>query len=298
MNFQMNRNECKDKCFDAIMQMQGVEELKEMVQRLQKFQENRERYSISDARLPNYLWLAKRGGGITTCLNVFSEYLYAAKIIEFTGIIKYFEFIPAYTAPDAYFSELVRLNNTLTEIAGHHRYFKGIACIIIDDWLEHLNELNFKNILDFIDNINDRVLAIFCAHTNNKRIVENLESAIISYMRSETIRLRFPDTDEIIEFIEAKYLKKYNFYLSKDAKSLLTESVKEIVAGKYFNGFKTIKQLSNDIVYSLLMYDLKSYEISADMLNGYARDSAYVKRIKTSDGNKRIGFNTKEEYSK
>ena len=294
----MSPKEITSKTFDAIMQLQGVDELKEVVRRLQKFQENRDRYSIADATLPNYLWLARRGGGVSTCLNAFSEYLYADRIIEFTGIIKYVEFIPAYIDPKNYFSELTRLNNTLTEIAGHHRYFKGIVCIIIDDWLEHLHETNFKNILDFIDNINDRILAIFCAHTNDKRIIENIESAIISYMRSETVTLRFPDTNELIEFIEAKYLKKHNFFLANDAKSLLAESVNETVAGKYFNGFKTINQLANDIIHSLLSTDLNSNEISAGMLGGFAKDSAYIKRIKASEGYRKIGFNVKEEYSK
>ena len=97
----MNKKECTDRSFERIMQLQGVEELKDIVVRLQKFQQNKVRYNIADARPPNFLWLVKRGGGITTCLNAFSEYLYAAKIIEFTGIIKYFEFTPSYTAPGA-----------------------------------------------------------------------------------------------------------------------------------------------------------------------------------------------------
>jgi hypothetical protein len=291
----MNRKECADKCFDDIMQLQGVDELKSKVRYLQKYQQNKEKYSISDVTLPNYLWFAKRGGGITTCLNAFSEYLYAARVIEFTGIVKYFEFIPAYTEPDAYFSELVRLNNTITEIAGHNRYFKGIACIIIDEWLDSINDVNFNKMLDYIDNKNEKILAIFCAHTDNKRTIANIETAITAYMRTETITLRFPNTDELLGYIEDKYIKKHNFYLAEDAKLLLTESINEIITSKYFNGFKTIKQLANDIIYSLLVSNLNSCEIKADALCNFSKDMGYIKRIKTSGGKNKLGFGLKEE---
>ena len=281
--------------FDAIMQLQGVEEFKEAVRRVRKFQENKERYAVLDARLPNYLWLARRGGGITTCANAFAEYLSAAKTIEFSGIVKYFKFIPAYTPPEAYFSELARLNNTLTEIAGHHRHFKGIACIIIDDWLEHAHEVHFKNLLYFCESIGDRVMTIFCAHTYDKRTVETVESTITSYMRCETVSLRFPDVGELITFIEEKYFAKHRFALAEDARTLLTESVAEIVTGRNFNGFKTIRQLASDIIYGLLASEVGGDAISADRLCRFSKDSAYIRRIKAFRGNKVMGFGAQKE---
>jgi hypothetical protein len=153
-------------------------------------------------------------------------------------------------------------------------------------------------ILYYIENKNDRILAIFCAHTDNKRTIENIESSILSYVRLETIPLRFPNTDELIRFIEENYFKKYNFYLTADAKTLLSDSINEIIDGKYFNGFKTIIQLSNDIIYSLLESKIDNYEISAGMLSKFKKDSVYVKRIKTSIGKTGIGFSSKEEDSK
>jgi len=287
-----------DKHFDAIMQLQGVEELKQLVGRLQKFQENRERYSVSDARLPNYLWLAKRGGGVTTCLNAFAEYLYAAKAIEFAGIVKYFEFIPVYISPGAYLSGLTRFNNILTEIAGHNRHFKGIACIVIDDWLEHTNESHFKKILDFVEHIQDKIMTIFCAHTSNRRFIENVESAITSYMRCETVTLRFPDTDELIGYIETKYLGKHGFAFAENAKSLLAESVAEMAKSQNFYGFKTISQLAGDIIYGLLASDVEGSEITADMLVGFAKNSTYIKRMKTSNHGRTMGFEANGGHSK
>jgi len=289
------RQQNADKCFDAIMELQGVDELKDAAKRLRKFQQNKERYSVEGVSLPNYLWLVERGGGLTTCVNAFAEYLYAAKIIEFSGIVKYFEFIPAYTSPDTFFSELTRLNNIISEIAGRYRYFRGIACIIIDDWINHTNEANFLNIFDYIANHNDKILAIFCVHTKDKKSVESIQSALIRYMRFETISLQFPNAIELTEFIEAKYFKTSNFHLAKEAKSKLTESIGSIINGKNFNGFVTIKQVANDILYSLLTSNLNTNIISSEMISDFSKDSAYINRIKfDAEKNSVIGFKSIE----
>jgi len=288
----MNMQESSDKYFDAIMELRGVDEFKETVRRLRRFQQNAEKYSITPVALPNYLWVARRGGGVSTCANALAEYLYSAKIIEFTGVVKYFEYKLAYIEPDAYFSELSVLDNTLSEIAGHHRYFRGLACIDIDDWVQHTNEVHFHKFLEYIEDRNDKVLAILCIHADNKRVVESLESSLSSYIRFESVTLRFPNADELVEFIETDCFKQQGLYLTDDAKSLLAESIESIINGKHFNGFTTIKQLANDIIYNLLTSKMRGYEISAAMLSEFRRDSAYIKRIKAFVGAKAaMGFN-------
>jgi len=292
----MNRQEYAEKCFNTIMELQGVDEFKTLVQRLNKFQQNKEKYSIPDVTLPNYFWVSIRGGGVSTCLNLLAEYLYITKIIEFSGIVKYFEYKLAYIAPDNFFSELTRLNNTISEIAGHHRYYRGLACINIDEWIHHTNEIHFYKFLDYIENNDNKFLSILYVHDNNKRIVESIESSLSSHIRFESVLFRFPNTNELIEFIESKYFKKRKFSLSDDAKLLLIDSIDKLVNGKNFNGFTTIKQLANDILYSLLTSNINSYTITADMLTGFNKDSTYVKRIKTLVGDTGvIGFGSLKE---
>jgi len=290
-----NRQQSADKYFDAVMNLQGADDLKKTVQHLSKFQQNKERFSVPNVTLPNYLWVIKRGGGISTSLNAFAEYLYAAKIIEFTGIVKYFEFIPAYTKPDEYFSELTRLNNTISEIAGHYRYFRGIACIIINEWINNTNEANFSKMFDYLANHNDKIISIFCVHANNKQVVERIESTISTYMRFETVNFRFPNAEELTKFIETKYFEPCKFSITEDAKVLLKESIENIIEGKNFNGFITIKQIANDILYSLLTSNICSNKISSEMLSDFNKESAYISRIKSLPvSHNVVGFRQKE----
>jgi len=288
----MIKHETVEKCVNAIMELKGADELKEAVKRLQVFLKNKESNSLSDVTLPNYLWVAKRGGGITTLVNAFTDYLYAAKAIEFCGTAKSFEFKLDYIAPETYFSELSRFYNMISNLAGHNRFYKGIICINIDEWLEHISEGHFAKFLNYIANNNDKILTVFCIHTDARNVIESVESFISSYIRLETLTLQFPDSKELVEFMESQYMQKKGFSLLECAKKLLGETIVEIATGKQFNGFKSIIQLADDILYKIHTMDLgNNKSISAEMLSCYSKDSNYVQRVKARIGtNKIIGF--------
>ena len=295
----MNRQEIADKWYDTIMELYGADEFKDKVKQLRVFQNSRMKYSVTDVRIPNYLWIAKRGGGVSTCIKAFAEFMDAEKIIEFNGIVKYFEFNLAYIPPEGFFSELTRLNNTISEIAGHHRYFKGLACIHIEEWLDHANEDNFHKALDFLAAKHDKLRVVFVVDTDDKRVIESIESSISSRLRLETIAFRFPETNELVDYIERGYFTQQGFSLEEDARNLLSESINAMAAGKHFNGFVTVNQLARDILYQLLISDTGNQSISADMLVDFNKDSTYINRLKSFVETRNIiGFGATEEFSR
>ena len=276
----MNREKKIEECFNDIMELKGNDEFKEMIKRLHIFLENKKTYSWT-AALPNLLLMVKRGGGITTVVNAFAEYLYAAKAIEFSGKVKFIEFKLDYVSPESFFSELTRLNNVILDFAGHNLFYKGVVCINIDEWLQHINDAHFMKFLNYIASNNDKLLVILYIHSDAKNIIDNIEAVISSQIRLETLKLRFPDVNELIELVESWHKLDNGFTLTKDAKILLTETIKEISTGEHFYGFKSIVQLYNDISYNILTSDLNGKKIiSADMLSCFGKDSKYVKRAK------------------
>jgi len=288
----VNRRETMEKCFDSIMELKGADEFKAMVKRLDIFLKNKEAYSLTDVSLPNYLWVARRGGGISTLVKTFAEYLYAARAIEFCGTVKSFEFKLDYIAPETFFSELTRLDNTISGFAGHNRFYKGVSCINIDEWLEHTNEDHFTKLLNYISSNSEKLLVIFCILNDDKNVIGAVESALSSHIRFESLSLRFPDSNELVELVESRHIQDKGFTLTRSAKTLLRETIEEIAAGKNFNGFKSISQLANDILYNILTTDFgDSKHISADMLSCCGKDSNYVKRARSQIGVKKvIGF--------
>jgi len=291
----------------VINNLSAVEDFKQTVNALEIFRKNKEQSSVREVTLPNYLWVFQRGGGVTTCVNAFAEYLYETKVMEFKGKIKYFEFIPDYL-PDAMTpTEITDLDGIITDNAGNYLHYKGIACIILDNWIGKTQEANFQKLLDYIENKNDKILSIFCVHCKEESKIVEIESSLSSYLRFETIRFRFPNAKELIEFIENKYLHNNQFFLTDDAKKLLTETIDDIMTSKNFNGFVTIKQLGNDILFKVLAspaYRQEShpdsnqevgFQITAELLSDFHKNSAYIQSLKKiGKSGKTIGFNTTE----
>ena len=288
----MNRHKSVENCFDSIMKLKGGEEFKKIVKRLHIFLKNKEAYSLEDITLPNYLLIAKRGGGVTTLVNAFAEYLHAARAIEFCGSVKFFEFELGYVHPDAVFSELTRLDNTISSFAGYNRYFKGIVCVNIEEWIENTDDDHFVKLMNYISGNNDRLMIIFCIHSDAGNIVETVESALSSHMRIESITLRFPDANELVELMESRYLKGKGLSFKKNAREKLKETIEEIAAEKQFYGYKSIFRLADDILFSVFTNNMRAKKtISGDMLSGYGKNSSYVKRVKgKTNAKKAIGF--------
>ncbi|MDR0437977.1 MAG: hypothetical protein LBH22_06720 [Bacteroidales bacterium] len=290
-----------EKCLRAILELKGIGELKSAVKKLHLFLKNRDALSMTDVALPNYLWTAKRGGGVTTLVKAFTEYLYAARAIEFCGRVKSFEFKLNYVAPDSFFSELARLDNSFFDHAGHHHRYKGVVCINIDEWLEHTNEVHFVNFLDYIARNNDRLLVIFCTYTDNKKFVETVEMALAAHVRFETQSLEFPGVPELVEFVESR-LESKGFSLTEGVKALLNESVEKISVARNFSGFRSVEQLANEISYYILANDLnngKQMQITADMIACFNKNSLYVGHLTKPQISmkKQIGFTFNAERS-
>ena len=292
----MTRQEKLERCFDTIMDLKCADEFKEMITRLHVLIKNKTAYSLNGLSLPNYLWVAKRGGGMTTMIKIFAEYLYAARAIEFCGKEKSFEFKLKYIAPGSYFSELIRLDQTIASNAGHNRFYKGIVCINIDEWIEHSKEEHFELLLDYISDNKDKLLVVFCIQTDDKKHVETVASMISSHMRIETLALSFPEATDLVDLIESKYINSRRFFLSEKAKALLHETIEELSGSDHFGGFKTISRLAEDIMHDVLSTGLGvSTTITTEMLSRYRKDSTYVQRAVTRSGKRAvIGFAGRE----
>jgi len=292
----------EEECFKAIMELQGVEELKALVLNLRKVQKNLEKYAVADYTLPSYLWIVKSGCGITTCINAFAEYLCIAGIFEFRGKVKYFEHKLGYVTPlssKEFRRELDKIDEAINSNTGFNRYFKGLVCINIDDWIRYTNEKYFYDFLDYMAN-KDNILAILYINSDNKHDIASVEAPVKARLRSETVWLKFPNAEELVEGTVTDFFKERGFNLSNDAKSLLKESIEVIVTGNHFKGYKTINQLNEDIFKKLLVSDFSGNEISAEMLTifGFDKNSSYVK-MKTFVELRKVGFGLhNEEYIK
>jgi len=187
---------------------------------------------------------------------------------------------------------LTRLNSMISSFAGHNRFYRGVISININEWIDHTGEDHFTKFLNFIASNNDKWLVVFNISTENKKSIENVETTLSSYLRIETLRLRFPEKAELVELMESQYMQDKEISFIECAKILVSEAIDEISAGKQFNGFKSIIQLTNDILFHIYSTNEGNKKnISAEMISCFSKDSCYIKRAKSCiETNKTIGF--------
>jgi len=276
---------------DFILNLTGADEFKELVKDLETFRQNKDKYPIHNTPLPAYFWVLKRGGGIKTCVSAFADYLYASKLFQFSGKERCIMHRLDYVRPDSPFAELTRLDNTIKINAGYHRFFQGVVCIDICDWEGVTNEPHFTILLKYLENNMDKILPIMYMHTSSEDKIKSVETSLSAHIRFDTVHFRFPEPHEVVDLIEAKLLSQNNISLSKEAKSVMTETITDVSKNENFNGFVTIEQITNDFLYHLYQTELHKNKVSEKALQDYIKKSDYINRLKVNKPDKqKLGF--------
>ncbi|MCL2528704.1 MAG: hypothetical protein FWE42_09850, partial [Defluviitaleaceae bacterium] len=145
--------------------------------------------------------------------------------------------------------------------------------------------------LDYIAG-NKNILAIFYTHKAEDKVL----AALSLHLRVEALSLRFPNVDELVEYIEANHLHSGGFYLTAESKQTLREIINRHVACPHFSGFKTIDRLAHDLLYRLLSHSpIQSHFIPHRILAAFDQDTIHINKINAQTANKKIiGFTGEE----
>ncbi len=282
-----------NKYYEQILNTKGAEDFITIVKKWQKLSENLESDNfIPPVILPDILLIAKSGVGKTFFLNRLSHYLSKqGNLVEFCGDVKFFEFQLDYCSPMSEFSEISRLMAEVENASGFHNQYKGIVSIDIEEWLGHHEEKHFISFMEYLSANSAEWLIIFNVTGENATEVDKLESILSMYFRIEKATLNLPDTKYLIEYMDNRFAH-YELTLSKGAKEVLFETVEKLRTNKYFDGYKTINMLVEDVIYAIFSNktrsQLKGVIDKKDVLS-FSVDSQYVKRAFVKM-NLRVGF--------
>lgn len=269
-----------EQIFEKIMNLKEAEEFKKVIRKWKLLSENiKDRPMNAPVLLPDMLWVAKSGVGKTNLLKLASEYLYqCGNLMDFYGDVKFFEFLLSYCEPSAPFTELNRLMDEVKNAAGFRSEFRGIVRIDIDEWLDHFEEKHFITFMEYLSANSENWMIILSVAGGETRKLHNLEAFLSMYLRMEKVTLSLPKTNDLFEHIEGK-LASYSLSLEEDAKKLLYDTIETMRKNKYFDGFKSINMLCQDIVYKIFSQGkVKKYSLDANALSDFSCDSEYVKR--------------------
>lgn len=278
---EMNRIDPKP-YFEQIMQRKGIEDLQRVVRKWQTLSDNmNEHPSNLPVLLPDMLWFSRSGSGRSSLLGLLAEYLHALQnLMPFYGDVKYFEFLLSYCPPDHPFTELYRLIDEVTNAAGFRNEYKGIIFIDIDEWRNHFEEKHFVSFMEYLADNSEEWMIILSVNADAGDRFHELEAFLSMFLRIEKVSITSPEAGDLFEYLERNLLS-YGLRLREDAKELLLGSIEKLRSNKYFDGYKSIRMLYQDIVYTVFS-DTKAEELTAEMLTAFSADSEYIKRLFTN----------------
>ncbi len=287
-----------NKYYGEIMQLIGAEEFKALIKKWENLSDNvRNHHGILPRLLPDLLWVGNSGIGRTKLMSLMSEYVAEqGNLFSFYGDVKFFEFLLSYTPQDRPFEELRRLEDELAAAKGFRESFGGAILIDISAWVKHYEELYFSSFMEYLAAHSDQWIIVLSVPEMEQEKLNNLEAFLSMYLRLEKITLTMPDTEQLYSFVE-KALRGYNLQIDQSGKELLIKTINEMRENPYFDGFKTLQMLCQDIIYEHFSTDDPSKTLLGEQeLSAFAPESHYVKKvIKDAAKVRRIGFNRGEE---
>jgi len=278
--------------YSEIKKLNGLADIKNIVEKWNVLSKNIKSTPAGlPILLPEMLWVSKSGVGKTHLLKLISEYLYNQKnLMEFYGTVKFFEFLMGYCSPNTEFTELRRFIDAVQQSAGFRSEFKGIVCIDIDEWIGHEEEKHFLTLLEYLSSNSDTWMIVFWISPQKEADAHNIEHILSMFFRLDKATIELPETTELIKFVKQQ-LKEYELFFDGDAEKIITRTIEVLRENKYFDGYKTLAMLCQDIAYSVFTSKQSEAVVSNTVASLFSEDSDYIKRtIQKIEKKNVIGF--------
>ena len=281
------------KSLDRIDQLRGMEEFKALGHRLQRVAENKRSLPMSQIQLPNYLFIEAPGCGVTTHIRMITDLLQELRLTPFEGDRRYFEWV----LDENTFKEkggFERLLDEITVMAGFHSAFKGVIGLEIDAWQDRADADEFTRLLDLADDHLGQILFIFIVQMRQQGDPDALIRRLSAEMPLEVVHCPLPSTDDMAMYL-GDFLRRRHFRVSLATVERLKTLLPELTKSKAFDGFQTLDNLADEIVYRFCAAADRSESqlIEPDDIEFIAEPGGYIERLSNRGGKNRrrsIGF--------
>ena len=283
----------KSSAWVEIKNMEALEDLNNLMKKWDMLSENLEERPVGlPIVLPDIFLVSTSGSGRTTFLNMLAEYLTGKpNLMDFYGDVPFFEFMLDYCHPEAPFKEITRFGIAVREAMGFRNEYRGIVFVDVDEWVEHFDEKHFKAFMEYICDNSDEWMVVLSVSPGDAEKLAAFEAFVSSYIRIEKVVIKKPTNEAFMEFLNNR-LNAYGLELDEIAYGVISNTIEALCKNRYFDGYKTVSMLCEDIVYNVYTSASPIRKIlNADSVSGFAADGEYVKRFlaKMSRVNK-IGF--------
>lgn len=263
--------------YQKIMALRGMTEFKELAERMRTLAENRRKLSTARLQLPNFVFASDPGCGVTTHLKLFTQLLYELNLQRFEGDRRCFEAILDHNAfKDGNFDALL---GKLRDQAGFYRHFCGVVGIEIDDWVDDFFADELDRLLQFADDVFGQVLLVFEVGLRSDEQLAGLVKRLSLQMPLEVVRFPLPSAEELCQYLR-DFLIRRGFEVPEETTQKLREVMPELMCVYGFDGFQTLDNMADEIIYHYVSRTPVSGRIiPADALNFLKNEGGYLERL-------------------
>ena len=274
--------------YEEIQQIIGMDEFKQLADRLQQVAENRKRLHGVEISLPNYIFVTDPGCGITTHLRQLTRLLQENNLFRFAGEQPFFEWMLKRSDPNWTIEHLVDRINVM---AGFHNKFMGVIGLELDVWSEsEVKGGAFQRLLDLIDSKKDLVLFVLILPAKSDDSPEEMINAIRSTSPVEIIHFHTPTSEQLAEYLK-NFVNRKGFSVSNQAYRELPAILDRLRNSPGFDGLSTISNLADEIIYhNCSSGRVNEATILKDDLDFITKDDGYLSRLAKKKDVRRIGF--------
>lgn len=278
---------------NAILELYGMDEFKELARKLCVVAENRQRLSSTTVCLPNYFFITDAGCGVTTHLKLLANLLAALRLHPFQGERRCFEMIMDENAfkKDQSFDRLLQ---RCRQMAGFHGQFCGVVGLEINDWITRAGAPELERLLSYVEDMRGSILFVFEADMKHREKLNGLMQRFALEMPLEVVHFNLPDVSQLCHQMN-KFLNRRGFSLSGGAYDELLALMPRMTALPDFDGYQTLDNLADEIVYHYLSQGaVDTSVIPADALQFITEPNGYLARMASRHdrgrSSRRIGF--------
>ncbi|MBQ2952212.1 MAG: hypothetical protein IJE07_01510 [Clostridia bacterium] len=272
----------------------GMEDFKALCHRLHTASENVNRLHLERAPLPNLIFAAAPGCGVTLHIRLLADLLQSLRLLQFTGEEAFFEW-SLDDDENAFNRFLLRVRRA----AGFYGQFRGVIGLDLSRMLKNGDQLpDMDRLMEYIDARQGKIVFVLIVPDSvPERTIMKLLGQFASSTPAELIRMPFPALEAKNYIVDR--LRQRGFTLTDKACTMLEEAVERLSESREFEGYQTLINLCDDIIWRRLssedMQDTSITEDSLDFIFAAGGFGSQLRANPTKTNPRRVGFGASME---
>ncbi len=203
-----------------------------------------------------YLFSINRGNGLSTVIEMAANILKKHDMIAFHGACPVYEFNMPYCGPGEQFHALNAFLEGLQKRSTRESFFRGIVVMNIEEWVDHVEESKFSELLTLAAELQESILFVFRIPYLEDTAVQGVQRRLDDLFTTRTMRVAPPTNEQYFEFFKQQF-PGYGIDVNPSAYAVFCEKLALEKSDGKFYGYNTIRKICDEVLYYMIASSAK-----------------------------------------